>query len=37
MLAEGKKAHWEPEEGIAVISKYFGDKVFLWVFVRKER
>lgn len=26
MLAEGKKAHWELEEGIAAISKYFGDR-----------
>lgn len=37
MLAEGKKAHWGHEEGIAAISKYFGDRVLLWIFVRKEK
>lgn len=37
MLEEGKKSHWELEEGIATIKKYFGDHVFIWIFVRKER
>lgn len=37
MLAEGKKAYWELEEGIAAISKYFGDRVLMWIFERKER
>lgn len=37
VLAEGKRAHWELEEGIAAISKYFGDRVLMWIFVRKER
>lgn len=37
MLAEEKKGHWELEEGIAVVGKYFGDGVLMWFFVRKER
>jgi hypothetical protein len=38
VLAEGKKAHWElGEEGTAAISKYFGDRVLMWIFARKER
>jgi hypothetical protein len=38
VLAEGKKAHWElEEEGIAAISKYFGDRVLMQISIRKER
>lgn len=37
MLEEGKKSHWELEEGISTIKKYFGDHVLIWISVRKER